>query len=145
CAPGNLLRGDWMLAPTSLAALLVLALGLWMAVSDARTVARRRAREAADAARLEQLAFVDTETGLPNRSRFSQLLTDVLNRQGPAAEATLVSLRFDTGSAGEARAQQLRALVDRLSSTIGSATLARGGTGQLLVLFERMTVEAVEQ
>lgn len=78
CAPGNLLDGGLIATPTILASLAGLGFAIFFTVSDAREVLAARRAARAEAARLDQLAFRDRETGLINRPRFGQVLVEVL-------------------------------------------------------------------
>jgi len=78
CFSGNTLSGAWMTGPVLAAALIGLPIALWFAISDARQVVEaQRARREQDA-RVQQMAFVDRESGLPNRHRLVRLITDSL-------------------------------------------------------------------
>ena len=74
--PTNLLSGDWLGLPLALATMLLIGMVLLASLMDykKREAAVRQA-EAAEA-RLRELAFVDSVTGLPNRSALEKHLLD---------------------------------------------------------------------
>ena len=133
CAPGNLLDGGTLTTPTVLASLLGLGFALFFAVSDARAVfaARRAAR--AEQARLSELAFVDRETGLDNRARFSQHVVQAMRQPGPMSVVSLRPLDAD--------GEELRGAIPALARALASLSarghrLARTSPGQLMLLVE---------
>lgn len=80
--PGNLVTGDWMGVPLAITIGILLILALVVIVLD-RRAARLAAEQAeADRRRLEQMAFEDPETGLPNRSALDQYLLERIVRSG---------------------------------------------------------------
>lgn len=81
-AQGNLVTGNWMGIPLAITIGILLILAMVVIVLD-RRAARLAAEQAeADRRRLEQMAFEDTETGLPNRSALDQYLLERIVRSG---------------------------------------------------------------
>lgn len=131
CSATNLLDAGLMATPTVLASLLGLGFALFFTISDARAVLQARRAERIEAERLATLAFIDRETGLINRARFSQVVVQAMRRSPRLA---LVSLRVaDTGTA-VARAAMPR-LVAAISADIGPGqALGRTSPDQLMLL-----------
>ena len=100
CYTGNALSGAWMTAPVLIAALIGLPIALAFAIADAREVVKARRAEREQAQRVEEMAFVDRETSLPNRHRLTRQLTDSL-LQG-RSQVSLVCLRLRS-AAGQTR------------------------------------------
>lgn len=74
--PTNLLSGDWLGLPLAVATMLLIAMVLLASLMDYKK--REAAVQQAEAAeaRLRELAFVDSVTGLPNRSALEKHLLD---------------------------------------------------------------------
>lgn len=132
CSTSNALQGDSLVVPTVVVALLGMVLALAFAITDAWAVilARRAAR--AQAQRVVELAFLDQETGLVNRPRLSQMMTDVLRAEGRLA---VLSMRLAGIAEGPARRAATVRLATALSASLGAdAVLARTSPDQLMVL-----------
>lgn len=132
CAPGNLLSGGALTTPTALLSLLGLGLAIFFAVKDARDAIQAERDARAVTERLEVLAFVDRETGLPNRPRLSQLISDALGAAEPAFG--LVSVRVQREDGGDGRAQ-MPAVAKALQADVPEGVIiARTSPDQLLIL-----------
>ncbi|AHI30055.1 diguanylate cyclase [Marinobacter similis] len=80
-AADNGLRGEWIGIPLALACVAILCVALTVTVLDVRN---RRAREAINEEEnrwVAEMAFVDSVTGLPNRSGLEQALLDRLAQE----------------------------------------------------------------
>jgi NO-binding membrane sensor protein with MHYT domain/GGDEF domain-containing protein len=138
CAPGNALAGDWMTAPTVVVTLVGLAIAIFFTIGDAREVARARRAARAAEQRVTQLAFTDRDTGLINRPRLVQVVTDALRQ--PGYTFCLYGLRVSAD--GNARdvllelARSLAVIVD------ADTTLARVGSEQLMLMVPGDRAEA---
>lgn len=134
CAPGNLLDAGSLVRPTVLLSLLGLGFAIFFAGKDARAAIRAQEEADAAAARLEVLAFVDRETGLPNRPRLSQLISEALASEAPAIG--VLSLRVQRGEQGEGDGRpDLPAVAQALQASLPDGlVLARTSPDQLLML-----------
>lgn len=141
CAPGNLLAAGTLTTPTVLASLLGLGFALFFTISDARAVlaTKRAAREEAE--RLNELAFVDRDTGLVNRARFGQQLVDAMRRQ---RRVSVVSVRVLDADGEENRDQVPLAARALAPLQAMGYTLGRTSPGQLMVMVEGTSSEAFE-
>lgn len=84
-AADNGLRGEWIGIPLALACVAILCVALTVTVLDVRN---RRAREAINEEEnrwVAEMAFVDSVTGLPNRSGLEQTLLDRLAQENARA------------------------------------------------------------
>ncbi|WP_290591437.1 MHYT domain-containing protein [Arenimonas sp. SCN 70-307] len=140
CAPGNLLAGDAIATPTVLASLLGLGFALFFALSDARAVVQAKRAARAEAERLNELAFVDRETGLVNRARFGQQLVEALRRQ-PVSSVASIRVLDARGEEAKDRVATAAAVLAPLQSS--GLVLARTSPAQLMVLAEGLSAEAV--
>ena len=140
CAPGNLLDGNAIATPTVLASLLGLGFALFFAISDARAVVQARRAARAEAERLNELAFVDRETGLVNRARFGQQLVEALRRQ-PVSSVASIRVLDANGEDARERVATVAAVLAPLQSS--GLVLARTSPAQLMVLAEGLSAEAV--
>jgi NO-binding membrane sensor protein with MHYT domain/GGDEF domain-containing protein len=143
CAPGNLLNGNLLTLPTVLVSLLGLGLAIYFAVNDARAAitAEREAKAAAE--RLELLAFVDRETGLPNRPRLSQLISEALASAKPYFGVVSVRVQDDNGGDGRAL---LPAVAKALSvEAQDGVVIARTSPDQLLVMLDSFQLRRAGQ
>lgn len=140
CAPGNLLAGSALTTPTVLASVLGLGFALFFTLSDARAVlaAQRAAREEAE--RLNELAFVDRDTGLVNRARFGQQLVDAMRRQ---RRVCVVSVRVLDADGEENRDQVPQAALALAPLQAMGYTLGRTSPGQLMVMVEGTSSDAL--
>ena len=139
CAPGNLLDGGSLTTPTVLLSLIGLGLAIFFAVKDAReAIEAERAAQAA-AERLELLAFVDRETGLPNRPRLSQLIAEALASRAPYFG--VISLRVQRDGEGDGRAE-LPAVARSLQAALpAGVVMARTSPDQLLMLLDAYSLQ----
>lgn len=143
CAPGNLLNGNLLTTPTVLVSLIGLGLAIYFAVNDARAAisAEREAKAAAE--RLEVLAFLDRETGLPNRPRLSQLISDALASTKPYFG--VLSVRVQDRNGGDGRAL-LPAVARVLSAEAqDGVVVARTSPDQLLVMLDSFQLRRAGQ
>lgn len=143
CAPGNLLDGNLLTTPTVLVSLIGLGLAIYFAVNDARAAisAEREAKAAAE--RLEVLAFLDRETGLPNRPRLSQLISDALASTKPYFG--VLSVRVQDRNGGDGRAL-LPAVARVLSAEAqDGVVVARTSPDQLLVMLDSFQLRRAGQ
>lgn len=140
CAPGNLLDGGSIATPTVLASLLGLGFALFFTLSDARAVLQSKRQARAEAERLNQLAFMDRETGLVNRPRFGQFVVEALRADPRLA---LVSVRVLDAAGNEARERvaEVAAVLAPLQSQ--GYTLARTSPDQLMVLVPALSAADV--
>lgn len=130
CSSSNTLQGAWITTPTAIASLLGLGFAIFFTVSDARTVWREARLRREEARRVAELAFVDRETGLPNRPRMAQLVTAALRTH--AGRLCVATLRLPAPDAANTR---LAALADALGAAQPrDLVLARTGPDQLMVL-----------
>ncbi|OHE79439.1 MAG: hypothetical protein A2X76_05075 [Lysobacterales bacterium GWF1_69_6] len=131
CAPGNVLDGDSIATPTVLASLLGLGFALFFTFSDARAVLQAKRQARAESERLNQLAFIDRETGLVNRPRFGQFVVEALRADPRLA---LVSVRVLDAAGNEARERvaEVSAVLAPLQAQ--GYVLARTSPDQLMVL-----------
>ena len=74
--PGNLLAGGWMGVPLAVTIGLLLVVAIAVVILDRRAARLAAAQAEADRQRLEQMAFEDGDTGLPNRSALDQQILD---------------------------------------------------------------------
>lgn len=138
CAPGNALAGDWMTAPTVVATLVGLAIAIVFTIGDAREVKRvRRAMREAEQ-RVTQLAFTDRDTGLINRPRLVQVVTDALRQ--PGYTFCLYGLRVSAdGNTRDTLLEVARSLAVVVDN---DSTLARVGSEQLMLMVPGDRAEA---
>lgn len=132
CASGNALSAEFMATPVVIVSVLGLIIAIAFAVADAREVLRREREARAEAARVKDLAFVDGLTGMANRPRLSQWVSE---RLGRGERFTLLSVGIEPGSGrGE---QELKAVAAALQRGIGGmAQLARSGGEQITLLLD---------
>ena len=130
CSSSNTLQGAWITTPTAIASLLGLGFAIFFTISDARAVLHEERRKREEARRVAELAFVDRDTGLPNRPRMGQLVTEALRTH--RGQVGLVALRVVAPVPGSERiARVADAFQDALPDGL---VLARTGTDQLMVL-----------
>jgi diguanylate cyclase len=93
CTTTSGLATGWTIGPVSFATLAILASALVLSIGDTRAIAQRRLEERRRSELAREKAFVDAETGLPNRSWLNRQLSDnaVLDSQ----RITLVTLESD--------------------------------------------------
>lgn len=137
CLSSNALEASSLTAPTAIASLLGLALALLFAIGDARALIRARREARAQAERVVALAFLDRDTGLPNRARFSQSVVEAWAREPRLA---LVAIRL-VAERGAPSPAQVVAAAGALSPVLGEGDLlARGGADQLMLLLPGVDV-----
>ncbi|WP_374602957.1 MHYT domain-containing protein [Arenimonas sp.] len=141
CAPGNLLAASTLTTPTVLASLLGLGFALFFTISDAPAVLAARRAARAEAERLNELAFVDRETGLVNRARFGQQLVDAMRRHRRVCVVSVRVLDAD----GEENRGQVAAAAAALAPLQGMGyALGRTSPGQLMVMAEGVSRQGLE-
>ncbi|MFL1405920.1 MHYT domain-containing protein [Marinobacter sp. M1N3S26] len=74
--PDNLVTGGWMGVPLAITIGLLLILAIVVIILDRRATRLAAEQAEADRKRVSQMAFRDSETGLPNRSALDQQLLD---------------------------------------------------------------------
>jgi diguanylate cyclase (GGDEF)-like protein len=147
CLSAGQLSGDRLALLVSAAAIVLMTMTLSTSVLDARmqgkTAGLAQSAQAANA-ELQQLAFRDSLTGLPNRLLFEERLAQAFERSQPDG-VTLVVLFVDldgfkliNDSFGHAFGDEvLRQMAQRLAAqTRPTDTLARVGGDEFLVLLE---------
>lgn len=77
-AADNLLAGDWLGAPLAITISALIVLALVVAMADAKKRRRAEALAEAEEERLNELAFTDPATGLPNRSALDRHLLQLI-------------------------------------------------------------------
>ncbi|WP_375191567.1 MHYT domain-containing protein [Marinobacter sp.] len=80
-AAGNALRGEWMGIPLAMFCSVLLASALAVTTLDIKQQRKRAEAREQEQQRVAELAFIDSATGLPNRSGLEQNLLDILARQ----------------------------------------------------------------
>ncbi|MCQ4164277.1 MHYT domain-containing protein [Tahibacter harae] len=133
CYSGNQLPATALPWPTTIATLLILGFGIGFAASDARQLARARKAAHVSEQRVQQWAFVDRETGLPNRARLSQLVVERI-RSRHADGFALVTFRLEGHDGSVPSAETMCLLRDRLQAAFPNADLARTQPEHLVVL-----------
>lgn len=133
CSANNLLSAEVMPWPTTIGALLILGCGILFTVMDAREVgkARQTARELET--RVRDLAFVDRETGLPNRARLSQQIVERI-RVGAPDGFSLVTFRLESHDGSPVTAGTITALHNRITRAIPDAVLAQTQAEHLVAM-----------
>ncbi|MBW7471909.1 MHYT domain-containing protein [Marinobacter sp. M216] len=104
-AVDNGLRGEWIGIPLAVACVLLLMVALVVTVLDVRARRELEFKKAEESRWVERMAFVDSVTGLPNRSGLEQELLDNLARPD-AREHPFALLYLDVAN--------FRELADRL-------------------------------
>ncbi len=142
CSSSNLLAAESLATPTILASLLGLGFALFFTISDARAVLQANRAARAEARRLNELAFIDRDTGLVNRARFGQWVVEAMRRSPRLA---LVSLRVEAGGDG-APAARLQTLASAIAPLLAEPQrLARTSADQLMVLAPGADAAAVQR
>jgi NO-binding membrane sensor protein with MHYT domain/GGDEF domain-containing protein len=143
CAEGNPLSADVMPWPISIGSLLILGFGILLTVLDARDVktARKTARELE--VRVHDLAFIDRETGLPNRARLNQQIAERI-RDRVADPFALITFRLESHDGSPTNGRIMKSLHSRLSRLLPDAILARTQTDHLVVMVDG-DAQSVEQ
>lgn len=146
--PENGLRGENMVALTTLGTVLLLLLGLSLSVANAREIATNRKRKLAAERRVRSLAFFDRHTGLPNRARFTQMLTEMMNPAEQGRSVFTVGTLRVVGANG-APVQELpnraAAFIAReLKHRFGVESCGRPSADLFAVLFDRASRQSVE-
>lgn len=143
CSPSNALQGDWMILPILTATLIGLGMAILFAITDARSVLRARREAKQLALRVTNLAFHDRETGLINRPRLSQIVTERLLTD--AGGFALASLRV-VGANDAQAAQALPVLAGLLARRCDDRVqLARTSPDQLMLLLPDTDRAAAER
>lgn len=105
-AADNGLRGEWIGIPLAVACVAILAVALVVTVLDVRGRREREALKEEENRWVAQMAFVDSVTGLPNRSGLEQELLEILAQEN-AREHPFALLYLDIAN--------FRELSDRLN------------------------------
>jgi len=144
CATGNELPAAMLSIPTTIGALLILGLGIVFTVLDATDINRARRAVLEREARVQQLAFTDRETGLPNRARLSQLVVErvrLRRREG----FSLVTFRVE-GQDGEApTAQVMNRLRECIEQALPDAEIARTQPEHLVAMVDGSAPKVAER
>ena len=143
CFSGNQLPASELPIPTTLGALLILGFGIVFTVLDARaiTAARRAARERDT--RVREMAFVDRETGLPNRARLTQRIVERI-RARDADGFALVTFRVE-GRYGRAPTGQTMAWMhERIAQALPGAVVARTQPEHLVAMIDGRVDEVAQ-
>lgn len=82
--PTNVLSGDWLGLPLAVATMLLIGLVLLVSLMDIKQRQAAISQAAAAEERLRELAFVDSVSGLPNRSALEKHLLDQIIRHESA-------------------------------------------------------------
>lgn len=129
CTTTTGLATGWTIGPISFATLAILASALVLSIGDSRAIAQQRLEERRRSEQAREKAFVDADTGLPNRSWLNRQLSDsaVLDSQ----RITLVTLESETQLA---TAQRQR-LADWLRSSFPEAQAVSLQDGSFGLLF----------
>lgn len=141
-AAGNGLRGDWMGVPLAVFCIALLAAALTVTALDIKHQRKRAEAQEREDRRVAELAFVDTMTGLPNRSAFEQKLLEILARdnarKNPFALIYLDIANFRELSArlgDESLAAVLREITEALKEQLSDdAFLARYAVSSFFIL-----------
>jgi diguanylate cyclase len=135
CYGGNDLQADMLSWPTTLAALLILGFGIWFAMGDARHLAAARlAAQDADL-RLRQMAFVDKDTGLPNRAQLMQIVSERIRLKKPEGFA-LLTFRLEAHDGSVPPSEVMSDLGDRIQAAIPRAVIARTQAEHLVAVID---------
>lgn len=140
CYSGNQLPATALPWPTTIATLLILGFGIGFATSDTRQLAQVRKAARVSQQRVQQWAFVDRETGLPNRARLSQLVVERIRHRSPGGFA-LVTFRLEGPDGSVPSAQTMCLLRNRLQAAFPNADLARTQPEHLVVLLDGSATE----
>ncbi|GGC67828.1 hypothetical protein GCM10011362_15360 [Marinobacter halophilus] len=119
-AAGNGLRGDWMGIPLAVFCAALLAVTVFVAAFDIRLQRRLAAEKAEEDARVARLAFVDSMTGLPNRSALEQRLLNTLALED-AREHPFALIYLDIANYRELSAGLDPAAMNRVIQNIAKA------------------------
>lgn len=79
--PDNLLSGDWLGLPLALAAMVLIGMAILASLIDLKKREAAVTQADAEEERLRQMAFVDSNTGLPNRTALDKYLLDQIIQQ----------------------------------------------------------------
>lgn len=138
-APTNLLSGDWLGLPLALATMLLIGMVLLASLMDYKKREAALERAEADQARLRELAFVDSATGLPNRSALEKHLLDQIIRH-ETSETSFGVIYLDIANYREIESalskDNIALIANRLRNITGNkAYLARySGSGFMIVI-----------
>ncbi len=104
--------GGWTIGPVTFATLAILASAMVLSIGDSQAIRARRQAERKLNEQVNQKAFTDTETGLPNRSWLTRQLADGLG----AGQQNVTLILLDPVNAGGAseRAEFARWLRDAM-------------------------------
>lgn len=135
CSSTNALSADVMPWPTTIGTLLILGFGIFFTVTDAVEVTRATRASKALTARVHDLAFVDRDTGLPNRARLSQQITERV-RTGAGEEFALTTFRVENRSGQAASAETMQRVHSRVALAIPDAVLAQTQPEHIVAMIE---------
>ena len=141
CGPNNQLSADLLPLPTTFATLLILGFGIAFTVADARDLAKAHHAERELQVRVQNLAFIDQETGLPNRARLSQLIVERIRKRLPDG-FSLVTFRVEGPDGGAPAADVMSWLNDRIVQLLPDATVARTQREHLVMMINGSAEEA---
>jgi NO-binding membrane sensor protein with MHYT domain len=135
CFTGNQLQASELPIPTTLGTLLILGFGIAFTVIDAREVAAARRAVRERDTRVRELAFVDRETGLPNRARLSQLIVERIRSRGADGFA-LVTFRVEGRNGRTPNGETMIWMRERIAQALPGATIARTQPEHLVVMLD---------
>ncbi|MFC4820013.1 MHYT domain-containing protein [Dokdonella ginsengisoli] len=133
CFTGNQLQASELPIPTTLGTLLILGFGIAFTVIDAREVAAARRAVRERDTRVRELAFVDRETGLPNRARLSQLIVERIRSRGTDGFA-LVTFRVEGRNGRTPNGETMTWMRERIAQALPGAIIARTQPEHLVVM-----------
>ncbi|WP_300619466.1 MHYT domain-containing protein [Dokdonella sp.] len=135
CFSGNQLPAAMLPVPTTVGALLILGFGIAFTLMDARELSLARRAERERDVRVQTLAFVDRETGLPNRARLSQLIVDRI-RTRTADGFSLITLRVEGSDGSAPTPGVMTSLLERIQRNLPGAVVARTQPEHLVVMVD---------
>lgn len=141
-AADNLLRGDWMGVPLAIFCTALLASALGVTALDVKQQRKREEAREQEEQRVAELAFIDSVTGLPNRSGLEQTLLDILARKD-ARKHPFALIHLDIANFRELSNQMgdasLKSVVSEVSVSLreqlsDDAILARYAAGTFFIV-----------
>ena len=135
CSSGNQLPASLLPLPTTFGALLILGFGIAFTVVDALDIARAQRTLRERDARVQDIAFTDRETGLPNRARLSQLIVERIRARSPAGFA-LVTFRVEDRDGAAPSSGVMSAVCERIGRALPGATVARTQAEHLVAMVD---------
>lgn len=139
---GNALRGEWMGIPLAMFCSVLLAAALAVTTLDIKQQRKRAEAREKEEQRVAELAFIDSATGLPNRSGLEQTLLDILARKD-ARNHPFALIYLDIANFRELSArmgeESLSAVINEVTESLKEhlsedAVLARYAAGTFFIL-----------